>query len=103
MRSIEEQMAEIQRRKFVYSEQKKIHKLTALASFTGLILFGILLLAPTITGGMGEGTVSLYGATILGPEVGGYVIVAILAFVLGVATTSLIQTKRGINKTAERR
>ena len=102
MRSIEEQMNEIRRRKTVYSEHKKIHKLTAYATCTSLILIGIMLFAPTVTGSIGEGAVSIYGATILGPEAGGYVLVAILSFTLGIVITLLIQHKRNLKEGTKR-
>lgn len=98
MRSIEEQMIEIQRRKFVYAEQKGIHRMTGLAAGLCLLLIGVLVFAPGVIGSSGSGGIYFYGATILGPEVGGYVIVAILAFALGIIVTILIQKKRRIDE-----
>ena len=94
MKRIEEQMTEIRRRRFVYGERKKIRRLAASAACMSLMLLGVMVFAPVVSGGTYAGVESVYGATILGPEIGGYVIVAILAFSLGIAVAILIQRKR---------
>ena len=92
MRSIEDQMAEIRRRSLLYREKKQIRVLSLLASGIGVLLMAVLMIAPGVSGTVGISNSHL-GATILGPEAGGYVIVALLAFTLGI-TMSLIAVKR---------
>jgi hypothetical protein len=41
------------------------------------------------------------GSTILGPEIGGYVIVALLAFSLGIIVTRLIQKYQSLKKQSD--
>jgi len=50
----------------------------------------------TVKGNVETVNLSYLGSTIVGPEAGGYVIVALLAFALGVIGTILIQKKKGI-------
>ena len=59
-----------------------------------VIVTGMLCLAPGITGSVGQQNATAMGATILGSEAGGYVIVALLAFTLGIVTTLLIQNRK---------
>ena len=96
MRSIEDQITEIRRRSLLYREKKQIRALSFLASGIGVLLMAVLLLAPGVSGTVGISSSHL-GATILGPEAGGYVIVALLAFALGIIVTLLIQKKKSIN------
>ena len=44
--------------------------------------------------GMSEKTESLYGSFLLSPEAGGYILVAVLAFLLGIVVCMLIYRKR---------
>ena len=96
MRSIEDQITEIRRRSLLYREKKQIRALSLLASGIGVLLMAVLVLAPGVSGTVGISSSHL-GATILGPEAGGYVIVALLAFALGIIVTLLIQKKKSIN------
>ena len=96
MSSIEDQMAEIRRRSLLYREKKQIRALSFLASGIGVLLMAVLMIAPGVSGTVGISNSHL-GATILGPEAGGYVIVALLAFALGIIVTLLIQKKKSIN------
>ena len=93
MRSIEEQMKEILRRKEYYLAVRQVNRLAALSKAIGLLLIAALLLAPGITGTVAQPQVSALGATILGPEAGGYVIVALLAFALGIVITRMTQQR----------
>lgn len=92
MRSIEDQITEIRRRSLLYREKKQIRALSLLATGLGALLVAVLVFAPGVSGTVGNSS-SVLGSMILGPEAGGYVIVAIIAFTLGV-TMSLIAVKR---------
>ena len=94
MRSIEEQMKEILRRKETYLVLKQFRRLAFLGAGLGFLLIAALLLVPGIKGTVPQPRASTLGATILGPEAGGYVIVGLLAFALGVVITVLIQRRK---------
>ena len=93
MRSIEDQITEIRRRSLLYREKKQIRALSFLASGLGGLLIAVLLLAPGVKGTVGISSSHL-GAMILGPEAGGYVIVALLAFTLGIIVTIITKKYR---------
>ena len=103
MRSIEEQISEIRRRSSLYREKKELRLLSLAATGVGALLLMVMILAPGVKGTMGFG-VSHLGATILEPEAGGYVIVALLSFTLGVIITLITQkyrkTGKALKKTA---
>ena len=94
MRSIEEQMKEILRRKEYYLALKQFSRLAFLGAGLGFLLIAALMLVPGIQGTVTQPQASALGATILGPEAGGYVIVGLLAFALGVVITVLIQRRK---------
>ena len=94
MRSIEEQMQIILRRKMYYTEKRRLQRMTALAAGLGLSLLATLVAVPGVAGSPVQAAGSVLGATILGPEAGGYVIVGLLAFALGVVTTLMIQRRK---------
>ena len=96
MRSIEDQISEIRRRKSLYTTKKQVRRLSYLATVMGLLLIAVLMLAPGVKGTVGL-TGSHLGATILGPEAGGYVIVALLSFALGILITIITQKYRNTN------
>ena len=93
MRSIEDQMDEIRRRSSLYREKKQISSLSLLAMAIGAMLMVVLMLALGVSGTVGKSS-SLLGATILGPEAGGYVIAALLSFALGIIVTLITQKYR---------
>jgi len=93
MRSIEEQMSEIRRKSSLYREKKQIRRLSLLAAGMGALLMMVLMFAPGVSGTVGESS-SVLGATILGPEAGGYVITALLSFALGIIVTLITQKYR---------
>ena len=97
MRSIEEQITEINRRREHYTNKKQCRGLSVAATVLSLLLISLMIYAPRVSGQIDMKYSSLLGATILGPETGGYVIVALLAFALGVIVTLLIQKRRIIN------
>ena len=94
MRSIEEQIAEISRKKSYYTERKRIRNLSFLAA--GMAV-AALLFVPNITGTVGTGN-TLLGSMILGSETGGYIIVALLAFSLGITITIITQRSSNNHK-----
>ena len=93
MRSIEDQMAEIRRRSLLYREKKQIRTLSLLTSGLGVLLVAVMMFAPEVSGTV-EKSSSVLGSMILGPEAGGYVIVALLAFSLGIMVTIITQKYR---------
>ena len=95
MRSNEELMKGILERKKAYQAQKQFRHLAIAGAGLGILLVAALIFAPGIRGSNpAQGPVSTLGATILGPEAGGYVIVALLAFALGIVVASAIQKKK---------
>lgn len=100
MRSNEDLMRGVLHRKAVYLAQKQARKLTAVGAGLAVLLMITLMIAPGISGSVEQHTASAMGATILGPEAGGYVLVALLAFALGIVITLLIQKRRTM-KTAD--
>ena len=94
MRSVEEQMAEIHRRRRVYSGKRQLRRLSLMAACIGILLIAVLIYAPVVKGAARAGDTGYFGATILGPEAGGYVIVAILSFILGMIITLITQKKK---------
>lgn len=99
VRSNEELMKGILQRKAVYLLRRQSRRLTAAGAGLAALLLAALLLAPGIRGAAVPQQPTVLGATILGPEAGGYVIVALLAFALGIVITLLAQNRR---KQAER-
>jgi len=91
MRSNEELMQGILERKAVYLAQKQARSLMMVGTGLAALLLTTLYIVPEITGSEEQYTACAMGATILGPEAGGYVIVALLAFALGIVVTYFIQ------------
>ena len=98
MRSIEDQITEIRRRSLLYREKKQVRALSFLATGLGVLLVAVLVFAPGVSGTVGNSS-SVLGSMILGPEAGGYVIVALLAFALGIIVTLITQKYRKIAET----
>ena len=96
MRSNEELMKEILKRKKAYQAKRKLRRLEIAGAGLGALLIAALILAPGISGSsnLAQGPISTLGATILGPEAGGYVIVALLAFALGIAVSQIILKRK---------
>lgn len=87
----EDALKEIKRRARVIRQKhdrRILNALSAAASFTLIALFAVI---GTISGSGVPGPQSDYGAFILSAETGGYVLIAILGFVLGVVVTLLIK------------
>ncbi len=98
MRSNEELMKGILQRKAMYLAQKQVRRLIASGAMLAVLLMIMLMIAPGVTGSVEQYTAYTMGATILGPKAGGYVIVALLAFVLGIVMTILIQKHNRLKK-----
>ena len=96
MRSNEELMKGILQRKAVYLARKQIRRLTMVGVGLAVLIVLVLFFVPGITGSVEQYTSYAFGATILGPEAGGYVIVALLSFALGIVMTLIIQKRRKI-------
>ncbi|MCR5792197.1 MAG: hypothetical protein K6G65_03425 [Lachnospiraceae bacterium] len=94
MRSNEELMKGILHKKAVYKARKQAQRLAVASAGLAVLLVLMLFNAPGITGNIKQHTATVMGSTILGPEMGGYVIIAILAFTLGSVVTLLIQKLR---------
>ncbi len=96
MRSNEELMKGILERKAVYRTRKQLRQLRITGVGLGMLLIFSLIIAPGIRGNAipTQMARSTLGATILGPEAGGYVIVALLAFSLGVVVATVIRKKK---------
>ena len=97
MRSIEEQIKVIHRRSSLYRERKQIRMLSFAAAGIGALLTAVLMFAPEVKGTVGFFGTHL-GATILGPEAGGYVITALLSFALGITVAIITQKYRKIDE-----
>ena len=99
--STDEAMAEIMRRKISILDRKRKNMNMALSA-AAIVLFAMLISTiALIKGSSAESAdVSVYGSFILGEEAGGYILVALLAFILGVVVTILCRNytnKKGEN------
>ncbi len=97
MRSNQHLMQGILQRKAAYLAQRQVRRLKGIGAGLAALLMTMLFVLPGIAGnGEAYAPSGAYGAMILGPETGGYVIVALLAFALGIVVTLIIQKRRGI-------
>lgn len=98
MKSVEEQITEINKLRKYYTIKKQCRRLSAAATALSVMIIGLVIYAPMVPGQIDTEYSALFGATILGPEAGGYVIVGLLAFALGIIVTLLIQKKKNLDK-----
>ena len=96
MKSVEEQMNEIRNRKRRYENKKKIRTLSLSGAGLLAALVAVIALAPAAVGSIEQDKASVLGSTILGAEVGGYVLVALIAFVLGIVVATAIHKYKNI-------
>ena len=93
MRSVEEQMKEIQRRKAIYQAIKTIRqKIIMEASVCGVcavLMIAVFHLLPGLEQAAVQAPARQYGSMILSVPSVGYVLTALLAFIFGVAVTLL--------------
>ena len=101
VRSVEEQMRVILRRRDAWRARRAARRLSALAALLGAGLMAALLVAPGVSGSVKPMKGSVLGATILGPEAGGYVIVALLAFALGVVLALAAAKRKQAKRSGE--
>ena len=91
MRSIDEQMNEIRRRKEIYAETKTLRKKMIAESATGIVCLSIMIAAalflPKLEIIRNDAPILQYGSMIQSLPVIGYILIALLAFVTGVAMT----------------
>ena len=82
--------------------EKRNKQITGVLSTTTVMLTFILFLSISIfTGNVVTGTHSAYGSFLLPTEVLGYVIVAVIAFVMGVIITVIVRKKNKENDKEE--
>lgn len=95
MRSIDEQMKEILRRKEIYQAIKAIRQKIILEAAMGggsaALLIAVIVFLPRLHGLSDQAPIRQYGSMVLKMPSVGYVLVALLAFLLGVAVTLLCQ------------
>ena len=95
MRSINEQMKEILRRKEIYQETKAIRqKIILEAAVCGgcaALLIAFIAFFPKLSDITDQAPIRQYGSMVLKMPSVGYVLLALLAFILGVALTLLCQ------------
>ena len=94
MRSVDAQMKEILRRKAYFRARRHEKRLAFLDMGLTAMLLAALWIAPGIRGGATRQEPTTLGATILGPEAGGYVLVGLLAFSVGVVSAALVVSRR---------
>ena len=95
MRSIEEQMEEIKRRKSIYQDMKALRrKMIAEAISAGacvVMMIAVICFLPELRQASEQAPIRQYGSLILALPAAGYVLIALLSFALGVAITLLCQ------------
>lgn len=101
MRSSKELMNEINKRKTVYLIRKQMRRLAIVGFGLSALLITMIFIAPQVNGNIQDHVAYTMGSTILGPEIGGYVIVALLAFSLGIIVTRLIQKYQALKKQSD--
>lgn len=89
MHTVEEQMIEIAKRKKSYQAAKNSRRFAVTGAGLLLLLILVVISVPNVSEINEQNTLSVLGSTILGAKEGGYILVALLAFALGVCTTML--------------
>ena len=95
MRSIDDQMQEILRRKEIYQAMKALRQKmlleTAVCGGCGALLIAVIAFLPRLNDFTDQAPIRQYGSMVLKMPSLGYVLIALLAFILGVAVTLLCQ------------
>ena len=95
MRSIEEQMKEIKRRKDIYQAMKSLRrKMIAEAVSAGAciaLIIAVVCFLPELRQASEQAPIRQYGSMILALPAVGYVLIGLLSFALGVAVAFLCQ------------
>ena len=93
MRSIDDQMQEILRRKEIYQAMKALRQKmlleTAVCDGCGALLIAVIAFLPRLNAFTDQAPIRQYGSMVLKMPSLGYVLIALLAFILGVAVTLL--------------
>lgn len=88
----EEALAEVMHRSDGIMYQKRKHLNEVMSAAVIALFIALISVIAFLKGGSAEtADVSVYGSFVLGKEAGGYILVALLAFILGVAVTILCQ------------
>ncbi len=94
--TLDESVAEFEKRK-KFAEKKR-HKRNERALFSGVGVLSVMLIISLFNviglNAPGQGN-SNYGSFLLSPESGGYIVVAIIAFVLGILLTIAVLYRNG--------
>ena len=94
--SLEASVLEIQKRRVERLRERKRRRAGALAGTTALLAALLLAAARQLPGiGAARAADSVYGAFLLSPAAGGYVLAGVIAFVAGIAVTALCLAHRG--------
>lgn len=96
----EERLDEIMRRASAIRRTREARRVAALGGSTAVLALGLVVLIGMMSRGGASVRPTALGAFLLGPEAGGYVIVALLAFAMGAAVTELgrrLRSKRAMN------
>ncbi len=101
MRSNQELMNGIRRKKALIVAGRQQRRLAAVGAVLAASLAAAMFAVPGHAVSTEQHTATVMGSTILGSAAGGYVIVALLAFALGIVVTVLIQKQRSIRKTVD--
>ena len=91
MRSIDEQMNEIRRRKDIYSEIKTLRRKMIAESIVSVVCLGLVIstvmFLPKLDFVRDNAPILQYGSMIQSLPVIGYILIALLAFAMGIAAT----------------
>lgn len=91
----EEELVEIMRRSKKVILHRERRKVRLMAGLTGVIALAAVVALILLPGGTATTKESVYGAFLLADETGGYVLVALISFILGIAVAFLcIKYKR---------
>ena len=92
---IDEMLREVTVRSDRIIQRREILKTRILSCMTVMLTIAFVSVMSIISGGFGaKGQQSVYGSFLISEETGGYIIVAIIAFAIGVTVTLLTQKYR---------
>lgn len=98
MRSVDEQMKEIQKRESALRDKHRSHRVALLSGLSCAACICLIVAAVTITpalGGQSDASVPVYyGTVLLGSPVAGVAVIVLLSFALGVSVTLLCAALR---------
>lgn len=90
----EEALKEIRRRAGIIKQNRDRRTTKILVTTACLTLVALLAIISTFSGSAVSTTQSEYGAFILSAETGGFILAAVLGFVLGVVVTLIVNRKK---------